>query len=225
MWLLLFFQSDPSESEASLTAAGLLTHFTSRSAALNCPPTKGLHLPQHNAERPYVSFEAVVVVLEVFRRVPAQRHAGLYTTQSGKSVLMFRGWRSCLFSDTRTHRLQQKDKGSSRTSRMEEKFILHSASLQTGMATPAAFRLQGYKGAASCSKQRQPHHPPQTRNVFIFHLRDGEQSVWMQSEGKKLCRVPPVSSSKERIRIKLQKTAYGTKHEACLRPTNEGKRR
>lgn len=53
---------------------------------VNHPPTKRLHLPQHNAKRPYISFEAVVVVLEVFRGVPAQWHACLYKTHNGKSM-------------------------------------------------------------------------------------------------------------------------------------------
>lgn len=34
--------------------------------------TERLHLPQHDAKRPHVSFEAIIVVLEVLWWVPAQ---------------------------------------------------------------------------------------------------------------------------------------------------------
>lgn len=47
--------------------------------------TECLHLPEHDAERPHVSLEAVMVVFEVLRRVPAQRHSPLMQTD-GKAT-------------------------------------------------------------------------------------------------------------------------------------------
>lgn len=41
------------------------------------PLTERLHFPEHDAERPHVPFEAVVVVLEVFRGIPAKGHSML----------------------------------------------------------------------------------------------------------------------------------------------------
>lgn len=55
-------------------------HFYVIGYVLSHQLTKCLHLPQHDAKCPHVSLEAVIVVLEVLGRVPAQRHSLLLQT-------------------------------------------------------------------------------------------------------------------------------------------------
>lgn len=64
---------------------------------LNHQLTKCLHLPQHNAKCPHISLEAVVVVLEVLRRVPAQGHTLLFKLQTTENVILHRKTDDCLF--------------------------------------------------------------------------------------------------------------------------------
>ena len=52
--------------------------------------TKCLHLPQDNAKCPHISLEAVIVVLEVLRWVPAQGHTLLLKLQTIENEILHR---------------------------------------------------------------------------------------------------------------------------------------